>query len=195
MTLTICALDVETDGVHSGRWPWEIAAIRREPDGTQTEHHWFVDVDFTDTPDGFGVRVGGFYDRHPVGRYLSGRDDEDPTRLSAVAGPASKPSLLSPYAAAQQVARVTHGALIVGAVPSFDTECLAAMLRTQGLLPAWKHRLRCVETLTAGHLRREVGGLKDCAAALGIEHPDAHTALGDARTALAIWDAVMGAAQ
>lgn len=56
----------------------------------------------------------------------------------------------------------------------------------------WSHRLRCVETLTAGHLGREIGGLSDCAAALGIDTPAAHTALGDARTARAIWDAILG---
>lgn len=181
-TAPIAFLDCETDGVHPGRWPWEIAVIRREPDAADTEHHWFVDVDFADTPDGFGVRVGGFYERHPLGQYLSGAVTVHDARAT-----------LSPYAAAQAVARATHGALIVGAVPNFDTECLDRMMRSQGILPAWKHRLRCVETLTAGYVGREVGGLADCAKELGIEHPDAHTALGDARTALAIWDRVMAA--
>jgi DNA polymerase III epsilon subunit-like protein len=47
--------------------------------------------------------------------------------------------------------------------------------------------------LTAGHLGREVGGLAACAEALGIEFPEQeqHTALGDARVALAIYDKIL----
>ena len=77
--------------------------------------------------------------------------------------------------------------LLVGAVPNFDADRIAHQLGVTG----WSHRLRCVETLTAGHLGREVGGLGACCKALGIEHRDPHTALGDVRAARDIWDHII----
>ena len=170
-------LDTETTGVHPGRQVWEVGMIRRDESG-QRELQFFVDVDLAGA-DPFGLAVGRFYERHPQGQFLSGRFDQRAEKA------------YNRHQAAADVARWTHGAHVVGAVPNFDTEVLAKLLRSQLLIPAWHHRLRCVETLTAGHLRREVGGLRDCAQALGIDQEDEHTALGDARTAMKIWDAVM----
>ena len=42
-------LDTETHGLHRYAPIWEIGAIRREPDGTETEHHWFL-LSPTDLP-------------------------------------------------------------------------------------------------------------------------------------------------
>jgi hypothetical protein len=176
-------VDTETDGVHPGRRPWEIAIIRREPGGRETEWQAFVDIDLS-TANPFGLRVGRFYDRHPLGRELS----------SGVISQSERgPEWVGTAHATRRVAQLTHGCHIVGAVPNFDAEVLDRLLREHGLVPAWHHRLRCVETLTAGHLRREVGGLTRCAEALGIEVPEdgEHTALGDARTAQRVYDAVM----
>ena len=78
---------------------------------------------------------------------------------------------------------------VIGAVPNFDTERIAHQLGVKG----WHHRLRCVETLTAGALGREVGGLSECAAALGLPVADAHTAMGDVLMVRAIWDALVAA--
>lgn len=180
----ICFVDCETDGVHPNRKPWEIALIRREPDGDETEVSFFVSIDLS-TADLFGLKVGRFYERHPVGRVLSRLDKPDPVASWG------DPSFKNRADAAQLVARMTHGAQLVGAVPSFDAEVFDHLLRDNGLCPAWHHRLRCVETLTAGHFGEEVGGLGACARALDIEVTDEHTALGDARTARAIWDAIL----
>lgn len=176
----LCFLDTETTGVHPGRKVWEIAMIRRD-NKSQREIQFFVDVDLRDA-DPFGLKVGGFYERHPVGRYLSGLEPGAP-----------EGSTWSQASAAEMVAVWTHGAHIVGAVPNFDTESLDKLLRAFGRLPAWHHRLRCVETLTAGYLGREIGGLSDCAKELGIEVDPAavHTAMGDARTAMQVYDRIV----
>ncbi len=176
-------VDVETDGLHPNRRAWEIALVRRSEEGV-VERHMFVAIDLSNSDPG-ALSIGRFWDRRPSGRKISGKG------FDAVP---SEP-VVSVHDAAKEVMRLTHEARIVGAVPSFDTETLARMLRHCGYLPTWHHRLRCVETLTAGHLGRDVGGLKDCADALGVGYdPDAlHTAMGDARLAMAIWDRIMGA--
>lgn len=188
MTAPLCFLDTETDGVHPDRVAWEIGAIRREPDGTETARRWFVDVALA-TADPFGLRIGGFYDRHPFGRYLSGAAESFDHRAT-----------LGPYAAAMQVARITHGAHIVGAVPNFDTECLAALLRNQDLTPAWHYHLVDIENLAVGYLAGQGKPIAppwksdELTEALGLPPtPDdeKHTALGDAKWAMRVYDAVM----
>jgi len=86
------------------------------------------------------------------------------------------------------------GATIVGAVPDFDARHLTSLyLRFGYVPPRWNHRLRCVETLVMGHLKLEdVDGLRHAAELMGITVDDdaRHTALGDARTAAAVWHAV-----
>ncbi|NUO57261.1 MAG: hypothetical protein HOV78_11385 [Hamadaea sp.] len=175
----ICVVDTETDGLHQGRRIWEVAMIRRDDEG-ERERSFFVGLDMRYS-DLKGLEIGRFFDRHPSGRKVSGKDPL----------PGLPP--LCKHDAAREIMQFTFGAQLVGAVPSFDAEGLAGLLRSEGYLPAWKHRLRCVETLTSGFLRREVGGLRDCAEALGLDFPQdvQHTALGDARMALQIWDAVM----
>lgn len=182
MTRPICAIDCETTSLGPDREAWEWAIIRRDDDGTQ-DYRWFQDVDLAKA-DPKSLEIGGFYRRHPNGRFLSGTDDAhySDQEMAATALPPD------------WIVRITHGATIIGAVPSFDTHVLERQLRRDGYQPTWHHRLRCVETLTAGHLGREVGGLKACAEALGIDFPEdqQHTALGDARVALAIYDAILG---
>lgn len=74
---------------------------------------------------------------------------------------------------------------LVGAIPWFD----AAFLRKITGRDLWNYRLRCVESMTAGHLGRDVGGLSDCLAALDLEPiHEAHRALGDAHAAARIWN-------
>jgi hypothetical protein len=197
VTVPICAIDTETDGIHPGRKPWEIAMIRREPDGTQREVSFFVEIDLS-TADPFGLKVGRFYERHPLGRVLSGLDDNNPVASWA------HPHFKNLHEAAFLVAEYTHGAHIVGAVPNFDTEIFDRMLREQKLAPAWHYHLIDVENLAIGYLRAQ--GVDDqvlplpwksddLMAALGIQPPaeeERHTALGDARWAMRTYDKVMG---
>lgn len=192
-------LDTETDGTHEGRRPWEVAMIRREG-ATEKRTSFFVELN-TDTSDHRGLQIGGYYDRHPMGRYLADSVGGDVPVVDETVHVAShsghvrshSTGYLSADVAALVVARFTHGAQIWGAVPSFDTDTLGDLLRWHNVTPAWKHRVRCVETLTAGHFGREVGGLADCAEALGLEFDaaDLHTAMGDAVLAMRIHDAII----
>lgn len=202
----LCFIDTETTGVHPGRQVWEVAMIRREDDLTQ-EVLFFVDVDLA-SADPFGLKVGGFYDRHPAGRWLSNKG-----------GPVEFPwgtemgRHLDKATAAKVVARFTHGAHLVGAVPNFDAETLAPLLREHGLTPAWHYHLIDVENLAAGWLlghAAAMGTPPDVVTAAippwksdelsrhcGVEPPgedERHTALGDARWAMRLYDAISGAA-
>lgn len=154
------------------RRPWEIGLIRRDETGDTERVFQISGIDLSNA-DPKALRIGGFHSR-----YDFHNDFED---------------TMHEFEVAVEVADLTHDAIIVGAVPSFDMETLAAMLRRNRFCPTWHHRLVCVEALTAGHLGRLVGGLADCAHALGIDmapYP-AHTALGDAQLARAIYDRII----
>lgn len=210
-------LDTETTGVHSDRKVWEVAMIRRE-DAGERECSFMVEVNL-EHADPFGLRVGRFYERHPLGRWLSG--PTGPTTAPAPAPDGSSYRNLADTAAT--VARWTHGAHVVGAVPNFDTEVLDAALRWQSLTPAWHYHLIDVEALAVGYLHggaahghSEVtcgprcgypgsGGTdalpslpwdsEALSSACGVEPPgegERHTALGDARWALRLYDAITG---
>ena len=175
MNRPIVFLDTETLGLGLNDPIWEIALIRREPDGTETEHHWLVCNGSLCEP----------AERATAARSLPEKFAEDfkrryeHDRATAVADVADS---------LHQLFR--DRPTIVGAVPNFDTERIAHQFYIDG----WHHRLRCVETLTAGHLGRDIGGLTDCAEALGIPVQDAHTAMGDVLMVRAIWDRIMGGA-
>ena len=41
----ILALDTETDGLGWSRQAWELAFVKRWPDGNTVERSWFLDID------------------------------------------------------------------------------------------------------------------------------------------------------
>jgi hypothetical protein len=196
----LCFIDTETDGLQPGRRVWEVALIRREESGRQHDHHFFVALDLRYS-DPAGLRIGGYWDRHPTGRKLAGKDPVPPR------GP-----VLSNHDAAREVMTLTFGAHLVGAVPNFDAETLANLLRSQGYLPAWHYHLIDVESLAVGYLecmrRRGIGEngadadpirppwkSDDLSLAVGVDPPadeDRHTAMGDARWAMRLYDAITG---
>jgi hypothetical protein len=188
MTAPLCFLDTETDGIHPGRKPWEVAIIRRNPDGQQVVMHTFVQIGLS-TADPFGLSVGRFYDRHPAGRQLTGRDSH------------GRPGVQSEADVAFAVATITHGAHLVGAVPNFDSEVLDRLLREHDLIPAWHYHLIDVETLAVGYLAAKGAPMAppwksdDLSRAVGVEPPseeERHTAIGDARWAMRLYDAIVG---
>lgn len=173
----IVFLDTETTGLDPEDEVWEYAAIRREVDGSERSMHLFLQHDTARC-----FRLPESFRADHLRRFpTSGTAEWHPNALD----PGTAAATMHPWFRGRPT--------IVGAVPSFDTERIAALLRRHGFEPTWHHRLRCVETLTAGHLGRDVGGLGDCATALDIAAPAAHTAMGDTETARAIWDRVMAA--
>ena len=143
-TRPLVFLDTETTGLHADRRPWEIAWIRREPDGTETERLIQIsDIDLS-TAELKGLQVGRFHERYF--RYVETEEwigDVD---------------VMREFLAAIAVEEATRGAIIVGAVPNFDTETLAAMFRRHQLCPAWHYQLVDIEPFAAGWLtgRRHV---------------------------------------
>lgn len=216
MSAPLCFLDTETTGVHPSRQVWEIGMIRREPDGWQLESQFFVQADLREA-DPFGLTIGRYWERHPMGQYIAKArwDGSDEDTLHAT---------LSPAQAAELVAHYTHGAHLVGAVPSFDANTLDPLLRAHGHLPAWHYHLIDVEALMVGYLAGRIAAyseddsiagadanmawLEEVQAAIappwssrdlallaaGITQPDdeQHTALGDARWAMRIYDHILG---
>lgn len=229
----IVFLDTETTSLRPDRRAWEIGMIRRDDRG-QKECRLFVDMLNLDLPeaDPFSLNVGRFWERHPqaAGQTVGARWDGDTVRDDVAVGDGplglfglpddTDHVVVSSGVAAAAVHAWTHRAHIVGAVPNFDTECLAALLRDNWLTPSWHYHLIDVETLAVGWLARKFDadaqskaipsgtaaqmrraefeppwsseGLSD---ALGVELPneaDRHTALGDARWAARVYDRVMG---
>lgn len=190
MPRPIVFLDTETDSLNRHtRQAWDIAMIRREPDGAEETATFFVaGLDFSNA-DPTSLRMNHFYDRY----------DRDSYRLTRHPGGFAPQEYRSPAEAARKVERMTRGAQLVGAVPSFDEETLARLLREHGLVPAWHHRFIDVENLAEGWLRGrglpvpDGGGLDVWARAVGVEPPsddERHTAIGDALLVQAVYDAV-----
>lgn len=185
-------MDTETTGLSLDDDVWDFAAIVRASTG-DVEVQFFIEHDLekaAQLPESFRAD----HDR----RY-------DPARA------------YSPAAAAVAIASLTKGAHIVGAVPNFDTERLALLLRANDLRPAWHYHLIDVETLAVGAMAGRWAQAHACSAetgmavedgpfsiplpwnsdvlsaAYGVTPPtgDRHTAIGDARWCRDLYDAVM----
>lgn len=207
-------IDTETTSLRPDRRAWEIGLITRIPatvypdgqpseDTRDVEYRWLIDAADLDlgNADLNSLKVGRFHDRHPQAG-APGRTE-----------PMPEADVLA------EVERLTRGAHLVGAVVSFDAEVLAARMRAHGICPSGHYHLIDVEALAVGCLSalhrvhtwppgiRDDRGMDrlpeligppwksdDLAAALGvtISEQDRHTALGDARFARDIYDAVMG---
>lgn len=199
MTTPIVSIDTETTGLdRRSREIWEVGLIRREA-GTQYE--WVVQV--SDFPihrsDPKSLEIGGFYARYA----------KDETKLR------------SEYTVAKDLVHYLAGAHLIGAVPSFEDTGLFKLLDRYQLInehgtTPWHYHLIDVEAMAAGyiagrdqvsHLYGVSDGMKetdlarppwnsnDLSRAVGVDPDqfDRHTALGDARWALAIYDAIVGA--
>lgn len=184
----LCFLDTETTSLRPDRRAWEVGLITRSPDGTRDdEHHWFVRAEDLDlgNADQMALKVGRFYERHP--QILPGN-----WQTSLVSGEIE---------VLRQVEKMTRGAHVVGAVPNFDTEVLASRMRANGICPSWHYHLCCVENLAVGYLAARGEPVAppwssdDLSTKIGVsvEKDDRHTALGDARWARDLYDAVMSA--
>lgn len=202
MNAPLAFIDTETTGVHPGRRAWEVAIIRREPDGQERTLHAFVaDIDLSEA-DPYGLRIGRFYDRHP--KFARDLDE----RLLVP----NNILILDEDQLAPMVERMTRGTHLVGCVPNFDAEVFADMLRRHWLTPAWHYHLIDVENLAVGYLHGRsaenpgggVSGAVDLpwssdeiSRQVGVEpagDDERHTALGDAKWAMRLYDVITGQA-
>lgn len=173
-------LDTETTGLHRGRRPWEIAIIRRDEAG-QSRLLLCVDINDLDLScaDPIGLKISGFHRRHPQARLR----------------PRYFPRVCRANEAATIVQQWTAGATIVGVVPKFDTECLAAMLARHDLEPSWQPNLVDVIALAKAAVkasgRQPEPDFASLSRQCGVKPPtpaQRHTALADARWAMRWYD-------
>lgn len=169
-------LDTETLGLDPDAPVWEFAAVRRlDPVGE-------VKVEFTI--------------HHNPAHWL---DDFPEAFLADYLNRFNPYDAWCETVAARTIHRITKGAHIVGAVPSFDTERLAKLLRRNGIEPEWHYHLIDVENIVVGYLAGR-GELipppwksDQLSAAVGVNPDDynRHTAMGDVLWSMSQWDAVM----
>ena len=196
----VAFVDCETTGLDPDRHEiWEVGLIL--PDGS--EHEWQLPVDLS-RADPMALKIGGFHERRGV---YSDRREGTP--------------MSSHLFFAHEFVKLTNGLHLAGAVVSFDADRLWRLLRASGECPMWNYHLIDVEALAAGWLlgvRHDAADMAGEASDAMTEHAanvvtarppwnstelslavgvnpdqfDRHTALGDARWAAAIYEAVMG---
>ena len=202
----IAFVDTETTGLDPDQHEiWEIAVIRRDPDGRDWESHYQLrkpELHLIRVADEKALEIGRYHERMVV-PYDCGYAQIDGT---------GKPRAMSFQTLIHDLTRLLDGAMLVGSNPAFD----AAFLRNfMGAAP-WHYRTVDIATMAVGHLYGQAYTLtkQQCDAEfysradklladgwksyelsrlMGIEPPtkaDAHTALGDARWARDVYDAI-----
>jgi hypothetical protein len=174
-------LDTETTSLDAVTGEiWEVGMVSRYPDGTETENAWALPVTL-EHADPIALSIGRFHERHPQGNETESLDWHDTCSLDRFVS---------------YFAELTHGAHLVGNVISFDEERLRGLLRAHGVMPSWHYHLVDVEAMAAGKLGIDPPwDSADLCAALGVDMPtewERHTALGDAKWAMRMYDAVIG---
>ena len=199
MSAPLVFMDTETTGLALTDDIWEFAAIRREPDGVETEYHCFVEHNRVKC-----AQLPMTFRNDHYNRFL---DHKAYTQAEAA-------SLV------RDIFRngTPH---VVGAVPNFDTERLTILNATySNQRIGWHYHLIDVENLAVGFIAGQLAEAKarndktftanpsmvaaiaapwdsdKLSAALGVwpDQFERHTAMGDVRWAMAIYDAVMGGA-
>lgn len=173
----IAFIDTETTGLDAAvHHVWEIAVI---VDGN--EHTWQQ-----------RLREPAIRDADPHALALTGFDE----RYNAA-------KAVPPPESIDRFSQLVAGRHLVGACPWFDEQRLAMWL-APGSTPTWHYHLIDVEALAVGYLTADdtwspllPWDSKDLSRAIGVD-PDQftqHTALGDARWAKAMFEAIMGQPQ
>jgi DNA polymerase III epsilon subunit-like protein len=167
-------IDTETTGLHPEiHGVWEIGLIT-EAGQEHLIHLRDVNLKYAD---GTALKITRFYERY----------EQEAKAKSMTAGQFVEWFL-----------EMAEGKHWVGAIPSFDEERIRRVVYAQGLAPTWHYHLIDVEAMAVGYLSTEYNldlpwDSEHLSKLLGI-HPDTasrHTALGDARWAKAMYEAVM----
>jgi hypothetical protein len=173
----ICFLDTETLGLDIDAPIWEFAAIRRNSDGEEKTVEFFIRHD--DPYQWLDLMPSEFAEDYAK-------------RFNPL-------TALKRFEAANRIYLMTVEAHIVGAVPNFDTERLAKLMKGV-VTPRWHYHLIDVENLAVGYLAAKDQLMQppwksdDLSRAIGVdpEQFSRHTAMGDVKWIRAQWDAIMG---
>lgn len=184
--------DTETTGLdHFTHEAWEIALIVRR-DGIDTEYEFHLRPDLTDA-DPTALEINRYHERTSAPDWTW--DD--------------------PHLAVTRMYSLLNGAILIGSNPAFDAEMLTHLFGRYYANPRpWHYRTIDIATLAAGYRHGQAasgayGGdfafqadypqlpykSYELSRAVGVEPPAkdvAHTALGDARWARDVFDAVTG---
>lgn len=195
MTAPVCFTDIETTGLDPDRHQiWEVALIT--PDGRQ--HVWQFPFDEM-TADPFALNIGHYWERgwaaDTTEIAFTEAIYEAHTAKSRRRNFPDQGRAVTPGTDWCRYFRdLTAGCHLAGAVVSFDEERLRRLLHRNGVLHRWHYHLVDVEALAAGKLGLEPPWDSEALSrAVGVEPAafDRHTALGDARWAKAVYDAVI----
>lgn len=190
MNAPVVFLDTETTGLDPVLDDiWEFAAVRREPDGSQRYLHLFIEHDeerCQQLPESF-------------------RQDHI-NRWPGLPGETSRKDaafLIDTFLRGDPTSPKAH---VVGAVPNFDTERISRLMRAYSPnVQVWRepfhYHLIDVENLAVGFLRGRFPDLPldppwesdHLSELLGISivAEERHTAMGDVRWAMRIYDRIM----
>lgn len=206
MPLTLCFIDTETTGLDPERHEvWEVAIVLRgpanDPQGPgDVEHVWQLPVDLA-RADLIALNIGHFHQRRHS-HFL--RAPAGPQREHGVVKVSAEPATVQTLEDwCQAFARLTWGAHLIGAIPSFDSERLERLLRRNGACPGWHYQPIDIEAIVAGWLRGQDNwshNIDDLpwssdrlSRLIGIDPAvyERHSALGDARWVRDQWDALL----
>lgn len=184
----LCFIDCETTGTDPRRhMVWEIAFIVDDK-----EYSWILALenDEVGAAEPMALHIGEYYRR--VSDALDRQQERGINRFLDLEEKTVLYSQDRSYLA-DLMATLIGNSHLVGAVPSFDARFVGDFMFQYHRPPSWHYHLIDVEALAAGKLGLQPPWKsKDLYRALGI-NPEAfaeHTALGDARMAKAVYEAV-----
>jgi oligoribonuclease (3'-5' exoribonuclease) len=186
-TRRLVFIDGETTGLdRENAELWELAVIERTTHD-DVEYCWQIRPHML-TADPQALQMNHFYER--CNAALLGRKHGAAIRT---VHPDRIDVQTDAFAVAFEVARIISGAVIVGSKPWFDERFLQRWLRDNHQCAANHYALVDAGTYAAGYLGLDPPWrLDDAAGDLGVKinRAERHTALGDARLARDVWDAV-----
>lgn len=197
-------IDTETTGLDVDHHDaWEIAVILRRPGVTDLEYLFQIRTSLAEA-DPKALEINRYEQRFAV------PDGEFAIEISTEVTPHTEADLM------HDLMTILDGAVLVGSNPAFDDRFLTKLFHEAGVTPRWHYRTVDFAAMAVGHLYGQAYTLtkRNCDAVfygradrlledgwrsyelsrlMGIEPPrshEAHTALGDARWARDVYDAI-----